>query len=51
MHKDIKTQNILIKNNVAKITDFGLSEAIEGTFIESKKGLGNGTLTHMVIKI
>ena len=28
MHRDIKTQNIFIKNNVLKLGDFGISKAL-----------------------
>ena len=31
-HKDLKPDNILIKNNVLKISDFGLSDFIDETF-------------------
>lgn len=41
IHRDVKTENILIKDNVFKLADFGLSTSVKGlTKIERATSLG-----------
>lgn len=46
LHRDLKPGNVLMKNGVAKIADFGLSKAKINSYLSNKSGL-KGTVPYM----
>lgn len=48
-HGDIKPQNILVRDDIIKITDFGTSKYIENVFIKTIDG--EGTMAYMAPEI
>jgi serine/threonine protein kinase len=46
LHRDIKMENVMIKNNAIKVIDFGFSKYVRPTKIESElieTSLGSGS--------
>ncbi|GMH42644.1 hypothetical protein BSKO_10563 [Bryopsis sp. KO-2023] len=46
LHRDLKPKNILIKNGVAKVADFGLSKSKKESYLSSDSGM-TGTVEYM----